>query len=101
MSAEARSTEVIAPSWWSNPVDHFRPNLKYLTLYTDHPYFVDRWLHTKERWLKPFYMPWVSPVYFATTWYAQRLRNLSLVSNQLNYKPYKFRRNDEDKHNPY
>lgn len=88
-------------SFWSNPVDHFRPNLKAFTLYADHEYLIDRWLHAKERWLKPFYMPWWSPLYFGFTWYAHRLRNLKLVENNLNYKPYKFRRNDEDKENPY
>lgn len=88
-------------SFWSNPVDHFRPNLKAFTLYADHQYVVDRWLHVKESLLSPFYMPWMSPLYFAMTWYSQRLRNLQLTENRLNYRPYKFRRNDEDKNNPY
>lgn len=87
--------------FWSNPVDHFRPNLKAASLYFDRQYVVDRWLHAKERWLSPWYMPWWSPLYQVMTWYSQRNRNLMLVENNLNYRPYPFRRNDEDPANPY
>lgn len=87
--------------FWSNPIDHFRPNLKAFTLYADHTYVVDRMLRAKERWLSPWYMPWWSPVYQFFTWYSQRNRNLMLIENNLNYRPYKFRRNDEDRNNPY
>eukprot|EP00796_Vickermania_ingenoplastis_P008553 gene8553-5999_t len=97
-TAPAENTEV---SLWPNPVDHFRPNLKALTLYSDQQYVVDAWLHKKAKWLAPWYMPWLSPLYVGLTWYSQRLRNLALIENRMNYKPYKYRRNDEDKTNPY
>ncbi|KAG8346437.1 hypothetical protein ERJ75_000138100 [Trypanosoma vivax] len=87
--------------FWSNPVDHFRPNLKALTLYAEYQHYVDRWLHAKARWLAPWYVPWWSPLYQLSTWYSQRTRNLFLVENHLSYRPYKFRRNDEDRNNPY
>ncbi|EPY37732.1 hypothetical protein AGDE_06202 [Angomonas deanei] len=90
-----------AGEFWTNPVDHFRPNLKALSLYFDHNYLVDRWLHVKERWLRPFYLPSWTPMYQFGTWYSQRNRNLLLVENNLNYRPYRFRRNDEDRENPY
>lgn len=103
MSSE-RAPAVVAEEtsdFWSNPVDHFRPNLKFLTLYWDRQYVVDKWLHTKEKWLKPWYLPWWTPMYQIMTWYSQRNRNLMLVENHMNYRPYRFRRNDEDRNNPY
>ncbi|EPY33716.1 hypothetical protein STCU_02050 [Strigomonas culicis] len=98
-AATVPSSEV--SDFWSNPVDHFRPNFKALSLYFDHNYVVDRWLHAKERWLKPFYLPTWSPLYQVMTWYSQRNRNLLLVENNLNYRPYRYRRNDENRNNPY
>lgn len=102
MSAESHRVDGAEVSdFWSNPVDHFRPNLKALTLYADRQYVADRYQHFLERRLGAWYMPWWSPVYQLLTWYPQRNRNLFLVENNLNYRPYRFRRNDEDRENPY
>ncbi|CCW62006.1 unnamed protein product [Phytomonas sp. EM1] len=103
MSAEGNceaSTAEVA-SFWSNPVDHFRPNLKAFTLYADRNEVMDKWHHFLERRLGAWYVPWWSPLYQLLLWYPQRNRNLFLIENNLNYRPYRFRRNDEDRNNPY
>ncbi|CBZ34190.1 hypothetical protein, conserved [Leishmania donovani] len=103
MSSEREPVLEVAETsdFWSNPVDHFRPNLKFLSVYVEHQCVVDKWLHIKEKWLKPWYLPWWTPMYQVMTWYSQRNRNLMLVENNLNYRPYRYRRNDEDRKNPY
>ena len=84
------------PESWSSPTDHFRPRHKFLTWYTDKEYNVTKWLNFKDACLNKFYVPWFTPVYFFATHFSQRNRNLFLVENNLTYRPYKFRRNDED-----
>lgn len=101
MSAEPHHSEEVATDFWSNPVDHFRPNLKAFTLYSDRHYFVDRYQRFLDRRLGAFYMAWWNPLYQAALWYPQRNRNLFLIENNMNYRPYKWRRNDEDRTNPY
>lgn len=95
------TSEEVVGDFWSNPVDHFRPNLKVLSVYFERQYVVDRWLKAKDSFLKPWYMPWWSPFYQFFTWNSQRNRNLFLIENNMNYRPYRFRRNDEDRNNPY
>jgi hypothetical protein len=80
---------------WSSPTDHFRPRHRHLTLFTDHDYVVDKWLNFKTTLLNRWYVPFWTPLYFGLTHLSQRNRNLFLVENHMNYRPYKWRRNDE------
>lgn len=98
MSAEQQpqQPEAEEATMWSSPVSHFRPNMKFLTVYTDRHMNVLRWMEFKDSWLKPWYMPWFSPLYQAGLWFSQRNRNLWLVENHLNYRPYKWRRDTEN-----
>lgn len=80
---------------WTNPADHFRPRNKFLTLYTDRNYLVMKYLSWKSRFLGSSFVPTWTPLYFFMTHFEQRVRNLYLVENQLNYRPYKFRPNTE------
>lgn len=91
MSAEQAETTM-----WSNPADHFRPNMKILSMYSDRNYNVQYWIDFKAKWLSVSYLPWWTPLYQAGLWLSQRNRNLLLVENHMNYRPYKWRRNTED-----
>ncbi|KNH08670.1 hypothetical protein XU18_0867 [Perkinsela sp. CCAP 1560/4] len=80
--------------WSSNIMDHFRKRHRYLSVNYERQYFVERWLHFKafvcDRWFLPFW----TPLFFLMTHISQRNRNLCLVENNLNYRPWKFRYND-------
>jgi hypothetical protein len=81
---------------WSSPVDHFRTRHKYLTLYTDKGFNTQKWLEFKQWFLGTPLVPWFTPLYFGMLHLSQRNRNLFLVENHMNYRPYWGRRNDED-----
>jgi len=82
-------------SVWDSPVGHFRLRHKFLSLYADKPQVIAKWLNVKasicDRWFVPFF----TPLFFGLTHISQRNRNLLLVENHLNYRPWKFRYNDE------
>ena len=80
---------------WTSPADHFRPRNKFMTLYTDRNYLVMKYTAWKSRFLGSALVPSWTPMYFIMTHFEQRVRNLYLVENQLNYRPYKFRPNTE------
>ena len=88
MDASATTT-----SFWSNPVDHFRINLKWMTIHTDIPFDVQYFIEFEQKLLSKSYLPWWTPFYFAVTHLHQRNRNLHLAQNPLNYRPYKYRAN--------
>jgi len=79
---------------WANPVDHFRPQYKILQMNFDRHWVIDRLLKYQERILGNGLLMWWNPMYFIPTHYQQRNRNLSLLMNNLNYKPYKWRADD-------
>lgn len=81
---------------WASPVDHFKTRHRYMTFYTDKNYNIMQWLGFKESVLGRWFVPWFSPLYFVGLHFSQRNRNLFLVENHLNYRPYWGRRNDED-----
>lgn len=83
------------PETWANPTSHFRARHRLLSLYGDRDALVGKLLNFKTWALDRWYVPWFSPVYFVVTHFSQRNRNLFLLENHLNYRPYKFRRNDE------
>lgn len=79
---------------WDSPTDHFRPRHKVASLYVDRSAMVQRGLNAKVWLLDRWFVPTWSPLYFVLTHFSQRNRNLFLVENHLNYRPYKWRRND-------
>lgn len=88
--------EQVETTSWSSPTDHFRTRHKFLTLYTDKIFNIQQWLAFKQWVLDTPLVPWFTPIYFAALHTGQRNRNLTLVENHLNYRPWQFRRNDED-----
>ena len=94
--AAAHKSAAELDSMWTSPTDHFKPKHKYLSLYTDHDYVVANWLGWKKWALSSSLLPAWTPLYFVFTWFSARNRNLFLVENNLNYRPYKWRRNDEN-----
>jgi hypothetical protein len=81
---------------WASPTDHFRTRHKFLTLYTDKAFNTQQWLNFKTWALDRSYVPFFTPIYFGALHFSQRNRNLFLVENHLNYRPYWNRRNTED-----
>jgi hypothetical protein len=59
---------------------------------------VKRWLDLKASVLSAWYLPTITPMYFFGVHFSQRNRNLFLLENHLNYRPYKWRRNDWQKY---
>jgi hypothetical protein len=96
MSNDSQIAHAEEATMWSNPADHFRPNMKVVTMYSDRNWNVQTWMDLKGKWLDAWYLPWWSPLYQAGLWFSQRNRNLWLVENHMNYRPYKWRRNTED-----
>ena len=89
--------EVEETSLWTNPIDHLRNKSKVMTIVTERPHMTQHWLHTKEwfftsSWAYPFF----TPFRFFAFHLSQRNRNLFLVENLKNYRPYKYRQNDCD-----
>eukprot|EP00672_Neobodo_designis_P016549 CAMPEP_0174831504 /NCGR_PEP_ID=MMETSP1114-20130205/3131_1 /TAXON_ID=312471 /ORGANISM="Neobodo designis, Strain CCAP 1951/1" /LENGTH=151 /DNA_ID=CAMNT_0016065329 /DNA_START=34 /DNA_END=487 /DNA_ORIENTATION=- len=83
-------------SSWASPAEHFRTRHKWLTLYTDKNFNINSWLSFKTWVLDRSYVPWFTPLYFGMLHISQRNRNLFLVENHMNYRPYWGRRNTED-----
>ena len=81
---------------WASPTDHFRTRHKWLTIYTDKIFNGEMVLQKKTAILDKWFVPWFTPLYFFATHFSQRNRNLFLVENHLNYRPWSHRRNDED-----
>lgn len=96
MSAQEQQNAPMEAESWSNPTDHFKLRHKFITLYTDKEFNIMKWLEFKSSALGKWFVPWWSPMYFVGTHLSQRTRNLWLVENHLNYRPYWGRRNDED-----
>lgn len=86
----------LVEAWAHSLVDHLRPNSKLITFYVDRHDLVHRWSNFKLALLGPWWVPWWCPLYAALTHYTRRQKNLYLVENHYNYRPYKYRRNDED-----
>ena len=61
MAAEHQMTPE-EPTMWASPADHFKPRLKFLTVFTDYHYNQMRWLNLKDACLNKWYVPWWSPV---------------------------------------
>ena len=76
---QPQADEVIETNSWSSPTEHFRTRHKF-----------------KSWALGGSFVPWFTPLYFGALHFSQRNRNLFLVENHLNYRPYWGRRNDED-----
>jgi hypothetical protein len=91
-----QQVEMVETTSWSSPTDHFRTRYKFVTLYTDKMFNVRQWLEFKSWALGSPLVPWFTPLYFGFTHFSQRNRNLFLVENHLNYRPFAGRRNDED-----
>ena len=83
---------------WSSPTDHFKLRHKFLTLFFDHDFTVQQWLSTKSNILGKWFVPQWSPLYFFGTFFSGRSRNLYLVENHLNYKPFAQRKNEKLKY---
>jgi hypothetical protein len=90
MSTDSTATTT---SFWSSPVDHFRVNLKWMTVHTDIPFNVQYLIEFEQKLLSKSWLPWWCPLYSVATHIHQRNRNLHLAANHLNYRPYKFRAN--------
>lgn len=95
MSQQPQQQDMEA-AYWASPADHFRPRLKFLTIFTDYHYNQMRWLAFKESVLNKWYVPWWTPLYQVSMWFTQRNRNLLLVENHLSYRPYRWRRDTEN-----
>eukprot|EP00760_Papus_ankaliazontas_P034012 PhM_4_TR6862/c1_g1_i1/m.55975 len=81
---------------WNSPTDHFRPKHKLISLYVDKENVTRRYLAAKTFVLDKWFMPFFTPFFFVATHISQRNRNLFLLENHLNYRPYKFRYDDWD-----
>ena len=83
--------------WGSFIWGHANYRHRYLTMFCEREFLIDKWLDFKtmvcDRWFLPFW----TPLFFLMTHVAQRNRNLYLVENHLNYQPWKYRYNDKNK----
>lgn len=97
MAHENEHTDVapLEAEGWDSPAEHFRPKHKFGSLYADRSAIIARGMNFKAWLLDRWFVPTWSPLYFVLTHFSQRNRNLFLIENHLNYRPYKFRRNDE------
>ena len=90
--------EEIETTQWNNPTDHVRPRSKLLSMWIDKTRVVEYTMKTKSYFLGHWSIHWMSPAYFFFTHFSARNRNLFLTENHLSYRPYKFRRNDNEKY---
>ena len=80
--------------WGSYLEGHYRARWRYLSLPYEREFLIDKWLHFKKAIADRWFLPWWTPLFFFMTHVAQRNRNLYLVENRLNYRPWKYRYND-------
>jgi hypothetical protein len=64
-----------------------------MTVHTDVEYNRQYLLDFENKILSKSWMPWWCPLYSIVTHWQQRNRNYYLASNNLKYRPYKFRAN--------
>lgn len=81
---------------WSNPIDHLRLKSRVASVYTERPHLTEKWLNFKQYFFTSNLgmYPFFTPFRFFATHLSQRNRNLFLVENLKNYRPYKLRQND-------
>ena len=81
---------------WTNPIDHLRNKSRVATVVTERPHMTQHYLHAKEWFFNSWAYPFWVPMRFFAFHLSQRNRNLFLVENLKNYRPYKYRQNDCD-----
>ena len=92
----AEDTLSNSPQMWNSIVDHFRTRHKLVSFHAETQDVIDKWLDVKTFLLDRWFVPYWTPLFMGLTFFSQRNRNLFLLENNLNYRPWKFRYDDND-----